>query len=92
MDIREGNNVEDFDGQPAKNVMDKSSKAYGNIVVKTYRVTKEDKRQNIRGKHLLVFNRIEDDPETAHCVYLKRIHHSRCTPPSHSALPLEKPT
>ena len=77
VDIREGNNVEDFDGQPAKNVMDKSSKAYGNIVVKTYRVTKEDKRQNIRGKHLLVFNRIEDDPETAHCVYLKRIHHSK---------------
>ena len=74
VDIWNGNNVEDFDGHRLTNIMDRGgSKVYGDIVIKAERLTKENSK-NKKGKHLLVYLRKENDPNTMHCVFVKRFH------------------
>ena len=75
VDIWNGNNVEDFDGVEVRNIMDQKSKAYGNVLIKTEKLTKENKDE--KGERVLVYLRKQNDPSTMHCVYLKRIHFCR---------------
>ena len=75
VDIWNGNNVEDFDGVEVRNIMDQKSKAYGNVLIKTEKLTKENRNKN--GELVLVYLRKENDPSTMHCVYLKRFHFCR---------------
>ena len=65
-----GNNVEDFDGEHLRNMMDTTTGRYGTIKVQVKRASKV--RDILKSKKcVLVYERNLGDPSTTHCVYIK---------------------
>lgn len=66
---REGNFVEDFQGEVLRNMTDKKTGAYGTIQIQIQAT------RNLRrgAEHVLVYDQTEGDPGTKHCVYMERV-------------------
>ena len=67
---REGNFVEDFQGEVLRNMTDKKTGAYGTIQIQVTRATRNLRRG---AEHVLVYDQTEGDPGTKHCVYMERV-------------------
>ena len=75
VDIHEGNNVEEFDGQVVKKMIDKNTQKCGDVHIEIARLYKDnrnklftDLRRSV--KLVLVYY---TDPKTKHCVYMKQL-------------------
>ena len=68
VEVFEGNYVEEFDGTKLKNMSDRHSGRYGDIIIKVNRSEK-----TFEGTCVLVYNQTLNDPSTKHCVYIKRV-------------------
>ena len=70
VEVYGGNNVEDFDGEHLRNMMDTTTGRYGTIKVQVKRARKV--RDILKSKKcVLVYERNLGDPSTTHCVYIK---------------------
>jgi len=70
VEIFGGNHVHDFHGATLKNMTDLETGGYGKVKVS---VTKVRKGERKGGQFVLVYDRIEGDPETKHCVYIQGV-------------------
>jgi len=66
---REGNNVDDFHGEVLRNMTDQKTGACGTILIQV----KETMRLKPDAEHVLVYDQMEGNPDTKHCVYMRQI-------------------
>ena len=71
VDILGGNHVQDFHGVILKNLMDHKTGAYGMVQVEICVPTRKTGRQG--DQFVLVYDQVEGDPETKHCVYIQGV-------------------
>ena len=71
VDILGGNHVQDFHGVTLKNLMDHKTGVYGMVQVEICVATRKTGRQG--DQFVLVYDQVEGDPETKHCVYIQGV-------------------